>query len=39
MVVIFRASNYINATTRNQQAGFRATVRFGMMSFKLWNKI
>jgi hypothetical protein len=32
MVVIFRANNSINATTGNAQAGFRATVFFGMLS-------
>jgi hypothetical protein len=33
MVVIFRANNYINATTRNPQAGFRATIFFGILEF------
>ena len=30
MVVIFRANNYINATTANAQTGFGATIFFGM---------
>ena len=29
MVVIFRANNYINTTTRRPQTGFRATIFFG----------
>jgi hypothetical protein len=30
MVVIFRANNSINVTTGNPQAGFRATIFFGI---------
>ena len=33
MVIIFRANNYINTTTRNPQASFRATIFFGMFEF------
>jgi hypothetical protein len=33
MVVIFRANNYINATTGSPKAGFGATIFFGRLEF------